>query len=78
VTKDSIEESTMDFVLLSPDMMNDLEAIQIDDKREHVLTKLIKNKKVLRKLKVTIAQLYQSSGWDGVTNQRSQEKRYSI
>ena len=44
VTKDTIEESSIDFVLMSAELGNDLDVIVIDEKREHVLTKLVKNK----------------------------------
>ena len=45
VTKDKTEESTIDFILSSGDIVNHVEKIVIDEKREHVLTKLTKTKK---------------------------------
>ena len=44
VTKFATEESTIDFVLLSADLLDETESILVDDKRLHVLTKLRKNK----------------------------------
>ena len=50
VTKDRTEESTIDFIIFSEDLVNEIETVVIDDKREHVLTKIIKNKKGVRKV----------------------------
>ena len=50
VTKDTIEESSIDFVLMSAELGNDLDVIVIDEKREHVLTKLVKNKAGVKKV----------------------------
>ena len=44
VTKDTIEESTIDFVLLSADLANEVDSILIDEKRAHVLTKITKQR----------------------------------
>ena len=49
-TKDTIEESTIDFVLLSADLGNEVESILIDEKRTHVLTKIAKHKEVIKKV----------------------------
>ena len=50
VTKERVEESTIDFVLFSADMLNDVEAIEIDEKRGKVLTKLTKTKNGVKKI----------------------------
>ena len=49
VTKNTVEESIIDFVLFSDDLKDDIESILIDDKREHVLTNLTKTKKGVKK-----------------------------
>ena len=41
-TIDGVERSVIDFVITSSDLINHIESIHIDDKREHVLTKLVK------------------------------------
>ena len=50
VTKDAIEESTIDFVLLSADLLNDIQSILVDEKRTHVLTKITKHKNGIKKV----------------------------
>ena len=40
VTKDRTEESSIDLVITSPDMVNDFMSLHIDDDRNHVITKL--------------------------------------
>ena len=45
VTVDSTEESIIDHVILSEDLVNELEAVNIDEDRNHVLTKITKTKK---------------------------------
>ena len=45
VTINSIEESIIDFVILSEDLLTEVKSIKIDDEREHVLTKISKTKK---------------------------------
>ena len=50
VTIEGVEESTIDFVLFSADMIDDIETIIVDEKRENVLTKLMKNKKGFKKV----------------------------
>ena len=45
ITKDSIEESIIDHVLVSGDLADYLESILIDEERLHVLTRLTKTKK---------------------------------
>ena len=44
VTKDNIEESAIDLVMVSADISHNVETMVIDEKREHALTKLTKNK----------------------------------
>ena len=41
-TCDGSETSVIDFVIASSDQINHIEYIHIDDRREHVLTKLVK------------------------------------
>ena len=43
-TTRGLEQSIIDFVIMSADLIGYVEHITIDDKREHVLTKIIKNK----------------------------------
>jgi hypothetical protein len=50
VTKNGTEESIIDFVLMSDDLENEIESIIIDDKREHVLTRISKTKKGVSKV----------------------------
>ena len=45
VTIDSIEESIIDHVILSEDLVNDLESLKVDEERVNVLTKIVKTKK---------------------------------
>ena len=40
VTKDNTEESTIDFILMSEDLINEVDEIVVDNAREHVLTKI--------------------------------------
>ena len=44
VTVDSTEESIIDHVILSEDLVNELEAVHIDEDRNHILTKITKTK----------------------------------
>ena len=44
ITKNNIEESAIDFVLISFDLKSAVESIKIDEEREHVLTKIMKTK----------------------------------
>ena len=44
VTTQRIEESVISFVLLSDDLVDKVEAVLIDEKREHVLTRITKTK----------------------------------
>ena len=50
VTIDRVEESTKDFVLFSEDMLEHIDAVEVDEKREKVLTKLTKTKKGIIKV----------------------------
>ena len=45
ITKTTVEESIIDFVIMSEDLSQDLESIVIDDQRQHVLTKITKTRK---------------------------------
>ena len=44
-----IEESVIDFVIVSPDLVQYVESVMIDDKRQFTLTKLIQTKKGIKK-----------------------------
>ena len=44
-TVDGVEQSVIDFVIMSSDLINHVEYMHIDDMRENVLTKLVKSKK---------------------------------
>ena len=44
ITKNAIEKSIIDFVILSEDLKKDVKAIIIDDERNHVLTRITKTK----------------------------------
>ena len=44
VTKDRIEESAIDLVIISSDMVESLVKMQIDEERKYVLTKITKTK----------------------------------
>ena len=43
-TINGVEESTIDFVIVSADIVQFVEKMMIDEKREHALTKLVRNK----------------------------------
>ena len=58
ITKNGTEESIIDFILFSDDLKNDIEAIVIDDKRKHVLTKLSKTKNGVRKVESDHKSIY--------------------
>ena len=45
ITKDGVEESIIDHVIISEDLEKDMESIRIDEDGEHVLTKICKTKK---------------------------------
>ena len=51
VTKDSTEESTIDFLLMSEDLVDQVESILIDEERIHVLTRLTKTKSGITNVK---------------------------
>ena len=44
VTKDSVEESIIDHVMMSTDIVDDLESFEVDEERKHVLIKIVKTK----------------------------------
>ena len=50
ITKNGTEESVIDFVLISDDLKDEVEAIVIDDERKNVLTKLSKTKNGIVKI----------------------------
>ena len=49
-TKDSVEESIIDYVLISEDLEKELESITIDEKRNNCLVKIVKTKKGMKKI----------------------------
>ena len=51
VTKDTIEESIIDHVIISEDLVSELDSLKIDEKQEHVLTKYTKTKAGVKKTK---------------------------
>ena len=48
VTKHRVEQSAIDTVLFSSDTLDSLVSVEIDEKRNYVLTKVTKNKKGLK------------------------------
>ena len=52
-TKDGVEKSVINFVIMSSDLIKHVDYVHIDDKRVHVLTKLLKSKNG-KKLKLSI------------------------
>ena len=48
VTKNRVEQSVIDIVLFSGDMLDSLVSLDVDEKRKFVLSKVINNKKGLR------------------------------
>ena len=48
-TINGVEKSIIDFVIVSEDLVTEVESILIDDKRNHVLTKLTKTKNGIKK-----------------------------
>ena len=51
VTKNGTEESIIDFVIISSELEKDLESLTVDEDRKHVLEKITRNKKGIRKVK---------------------------
>ena len=49
VATETTEKSTIDFVLLSADLLEEIDSILVDEKRAHVLTKIRKPKKSVKK-----------------------------
>ena len=49
VTKNGVEESIIDFVIISPGLEKDIKSLKIDEDRKHVLTKITKTKKGVKK-----------------------------
>ena len=47
--KDKVEESVMDLVIISNDLDDDLESLEIDENREHVLTRIKKTKQGIKR-----------------------------
>ena len=45
VAKNKIEESIIDMVIVSSDLINDIESLEIDEARNHLLTRISKTKK---------------------------------
>ena len=49
VIKNGVEESIIDFVIISPGLEKDIKSLKIDEDRKHVLTKITKTKKGVKK-----------------------------
>ena len=47
--KDKVEESVIDLVIISNDLDDDLESLEIDENREHVLTRIKKTKQGIKR-----------------------------
>ena len=45
-----VEESVIDFVIISADLLDDIEELIIDEKREHALTKIMHSKNAVKKV----------------------------
>jgi hypothetical protein len=45
-----VEESVIDFVIISADLLDDIEELIIDEKREHALTKITHSKNIVKKV----------------------------
>ena len=59
---DRTEESVIDFIIISADLIKDVKTVIVDERREHVLTKITKSKGIvtvvhLEKIKIKIIQL---------------------
>ena len=71
ITTRSIEESSIDLVMTSSDLMNNLVSLQIDDDRKHVLTKVTKTEKVESDHNVLISKF--DFSWDKSKKQEKNE-----
>ena len=45
VTKDTVEKSIIDHVIISEDLVEELESVIVDEKREHILSRITKTKR---------------------------------
>ena len=45
VTSEAVEESTIDFMIVSDDLIENIDKMVVDENRKHSLTKIVKNKK---------------------------------
>ena len=45
VTTEGVEESTIDFMIVSDDLIEHVDKLIVDEERKHALTKIVKNKK---------------------------------
>ena len=44
---DRTEESVIDFIIISADLIKDVKTVIVDERREHVLTKITKSKGIV-------------------------------
>ena len=78
VTKHRIEESAIDIVLFSQDMMKHFVSFKVDEKRKHVLTKVTRKKRV-QKLKRSTTMYWKLSLTVIYLNpKRRKNKKYTI
>ena len=71
---DSVEESVIDHLVISEDLKDDLESLIIDEERNHVLTKVTKTKKGIKKIKSDHNPLISKFKMVGIGNQELNEK----
>ena len=74
-TTRGIEESSIDIVMTSFDLMNNLVSLHIDDERKHVLTKVTKTEKVESDHNVLVTEL--SFSWDK-SNKKEKNEIYNL
>ena len=70
VTKNVVEESTIDFVIISDDLSEDITSIIIDDKREYVLTNIRKTKNGIKKTESDHNTIFTKFKFDWNKNER--------
>ena len=75
-TKNSVEESTIDFVIMSEDLKDAVESIEIDENRNHVLTKI--TRKNNRTIKIESDHNTIFSTFKLPWNKRTKEKRVEL
>ena len=76
VTKHGTEESVIDFVIMSEELERELESIEIDDERDHILTRITKTKKGVIKVESDHNMIL--SKFKMAWNSKIQEKRNEL